>query len=225
MITSGLIQEISQKETDKDEIADRVISNPELIPEIIEGLSDKKARTKYGCAKVLRLLSEKKPEVLYPRFDFFVGLLDSDNTFLKWDAIHVLGNLAAADSEGKFEKILDRYLAPIPGPVLITAANVIGGAAKIALAKPALTEKITGELLKVEKARYQTDECRNVALGQTIDSFDRFFAQIEDREPVIALAQRQLKNTRNSTRKRAEKFLKKWGESWKVCEDDEYERF
>lgn len=211
MVPSDLLQEIGQKETDKGEIANRVIRNPELIPEIIEGLSDKKARIKYGCAKVLRLLSEKKPEVLYPRFDFFAGLFDSENSFLKWDAIHVLGNLAAADSEGKFEKILDRYLDPIPGPVLITAANTIGGTAKIALAKPAFTERITGELLKVEKAKYQTDECRNVALGQTIDSFDRFFAQIEDREPVIALVQRQLKNTRNATRKKAEKFLKKWG--------------
>lgn len=52
-------------------------------------------------------------------------------------------------NEDKFEKILDRYLAPIPGPVLIMATNVIGGAAKIALAKPALAERITGELLKV----------------------------------------------------------------------------
>ena len=156
-----------------------------MIPEIIEGLNAKKARTKYGCARILRLLSEKKPEILYPRFDFFVGLLDSENTFLKWDAIHILGNLATDDSEGKFEKILDKYLAPIGGPALITAANVIGGAAKIALAKPALTGRITRELLKVGKAQYQTDECRNVALGQTIDSFDHFFHQIEAKGQIF----------------------------------------
>ena len=211
MLSSDLLHEISQKETDKNEIVDRVIENPELITEVFEGLSADKARIKYGCAKILRLLSEKKPEIIYPWFDFFAELLDSDNSFLKWDAIHVLGNLAAADSEGKFENILDRYLAPIPGPVLITAANVIGGAAKIVLARPALTGRVTREILKVEKAKYQTDECRNVALGQSIDSFDRFFPQIEDKKPVIALVQRQLHNTRNSTRRKAEKFLKKWG--------------
>lgn len=207
--TSNLLQEIGRKETDKNEVVDRIIRSPELLPEIIEGLSADKARTKYGCAKVLRLLSEKKPEVLYPCFDFFVDLLDSDNSFIKWDAIHVLGNLAAVDSENRFEKVYNRYFAPIPGPVLITAANVIGGAARIALAKPTLTERVTKEILKVEKARYQTDECRNVALGQVIDSFDRFYNQIENREPVIALVRRQLNNTRNSTRKKAEKFLKK----------------
>jgi hypothetical protein len=211
MPPSGLLQEIGQKGSNKSVIADRIIGNPELLPEIIEGLSADKARTKYGCAKVLRLLSEKKPELLYSWFDLFAGLLDSDNSFLKWDAIHIIGSLAAVDTEGKFEKVMDRYFAPIPGPVLITAANVIGGVAMIALAKPALTERITGEILKVENARYQTDECRNVALGQVIDSFDRFFDQIEDKGPVIALAQRQLNNTRHATRKKAEKFLKKWG--------------
>lgn len=211
MPTSYLLQEVSQKETNKEEIVDRVIRNLELLPEIIEGLSTNKARIKYGCAKILRLLSEKRPEILYPRFDFFADLLDSDNNFLKWDAIHVLGNLTAVDSENRFEKVYDRYFAPIPGPVLITATNVISGAAKIALAKPALTERITKEILKVENARYQTDECRNVALGQAINSFDRFFEQIEDEEPVVALVQRQLKNTRNATRKKAEKFMKKWG--------------
>ncbi|HEY32777.1 MAG TPA: hypothetical protein G4O10_06690 [Dehalococcoidia bacterium] len=50
-----------------------------------------------------------------------------------------------------------------------------------------------------------------MALGQTIDSFDQFFTQIEDKGAVIALVQRQLQNTRNATRKKAERFLKKWG--------------
>ena len=125
----------------------------------------------------------------------------------------VVTALAAVDSENKFEAIFDQYFAPIPGPVLIPAANVIGGAAKIALAKPELSDKIAGELLKVEKARYQTAECRNVALGYTIKSFDQFFDQITDKEPVIKLIKKQLKNTRNATRKKAEKFLKKWQKS------------
>jgi hypothetical protein len=48
-------------------------------------------------------------------------------------------------------RILDRYFAPISGPVMVTAANIIGGAVKIARAKPALTERIVSEILKVEK--------------------------------------------------------------------------
>jgi len=209
MPESRLLQLIAQKEVDKEEIAGRVIKEPEFLSEVFDGLNAKQARIKYGCDKVLRIISEKKPALLYPKIDFFIDLLDSDNTFFKWGTIYIIANLAAVDSENKLEKIFDKYFAPLPGPVLITAANVIGGAAKIALAKPELTEKIAKELLKVEMAEYRTTECRNIALGHTINSFDQFFHQIDDKEPVIKLIQRQLKNTRNATSKKAEIFLKK----------------
>ena len=42
------------------------------------------------------------------------------------------------------------------------------GAAKIALAKPQLTHRVTQELLKVKTAKHKTEECRNIVLGQTI---------------------------------------------------------
>jgi hypothetical protein len=51
-------------------------------------------------------------------------------------------HLARADSEGRIEKLLDRYLAPIAGHELIAAANAIQGAADIALAKPHLADRI-----------------------------------------------------------------------------------
>ena len=207
---SQLQKEIAEKDSDKEEIADRVIKNPESLEEIFEGLNANKANIKYGCEKVLRLISEKNPAVLYPWFDFFVELLNSDNNFLNWGAIKIIANLTTVDSENKFESIFSKYFAPIPGPQLIPAANTIDSAAIIVLTKPHLTDRITRELLKVEKARYQTVECRNIALGKAIKSFDQFFDQIEDKEPVIKLIKKQLKNTRNATKKKAEKFLKKW---------------
>jgi hypothetical protein len=77
------------------------------------------------------------------------------------------------------------------------------------LAKPELTAKIVQALLRVEKAKYQTAECRNIALGQVIKSADQFFDQIKDQEPLIKLIRKQLKNSRHATKKAAEKFVKK----------------
>ncbi len=116
---SKLHQKILEKDSDKEEIASQVINEPELLSEIFAGLNSDKANIKYGCDKVLRIISEKKPALLYPKMDFFVTNLESDNNFLKWGAIHVLANLACVDSENQFEKIFDKYFAPIPGPVLI----------------------------------------------------------------------------------------------------------
>ncbi len=213
MSGSNLQLEIAQRETDMEKIADKIIEKPDLLSEVFEGLGSDRARIKYGCVKSLRLISEKRPEILYPRLDFFIDLLDSDNTFLKWGAILTIANLAAVDSGKKFEIIFNKYFAPIAGPELIPAGNVIKGAAKIALAKPELSDRIAKEILKVEKAKYQTAECRNVAMGHAIKSFDLFFDQIKDKRPVIKLIKKQLKNTRNATRKKAERFLKKWIDS------------
>ena len=66
------------------------------------------------------------------------------------------------------------------------------------------------EILKVEQASYRTPECRNVAIGHAIQSFDRLFGQVKQKRPVLAFVTRQLDNPRPATRKKAEKFLKRW---------------
>jgi hypothetical protein len=102
---------------------------------------------------------------------------------------------------------LSQYLEAIRGPVIITAANTIRSAAKIALAKPRLADQIAKGILRVEEARYQTPECRNVALGHAITSLRQFFPQIQDRGPVLAMVRRQLGNARSATRWKAAVFL------------------
>jgi hypothetical protein len=92
---------------------------------------------------------------------------------------------------------------------MITAANTIRAAGKIARAKPRFADKIVRALLQVEAANYQTPECRNVALGHVLLSLDLFFEHIRDPQPVVAFVERQLRNRRNAVRRRAAAFLKK----------------
>lgn len=205
-----LFERIAKRNSDKEKIAKEVVENPESLNFIFEGLENKKADVKYGCEKILMILSESKPAVLYPYFDFFVKLLDHKNNFMKWGATKIIANLSTVDTLNKFDKIFDKYFAPIPGPVMITAANIIGSSSKIALAKPHLTQKITKELLKVETAEYQTKECLNVVLGHFIVSLDKFYNQVVEKESVVALIKKQLNNTRNATKKKAVQFLKKY---------------
>jgi len=93
---------------------------------------------------------------------------------------------------------LDRYLTPIDGPVMITAANTIKGAAMIAQAKPHLAPQIAAAILRVEKARYATPECRNVAIGHGLEAL-RGMGVAEARE----LAKRHLRNPRVATARKA----------------------
>jgi hypothetical protein len=209
MNTSNLLQKIARKGSDPAKIAAQVIKSPELIAGVMEGLGANKPVLKYGCEKILRIVGERKPELLYPQFNFFTTMLDCKNSILKWGAIISIANLARADGENKFESIFDKYFAPITGPVMITAANTIGSSARIALAKPHLADRISKEILKVEGAEYKTPECRNVAIGHAIDSLDQFFDHVQDKDCIIRFVTKQLMNTRTPVRKRAEKFLKK----------------
>jgi len=209
-----IAKEISKKGADTTKIARYAMKNPECIKQLIEGVTAPKGSIRFGYEKVLRLISEEHPELIYPYFNIFKELSGCDNSFLKWGAILTIANLAAVDSGKKLEKIFKEYYAPITGPVMVTAANIIGGSVKIALAKPHLTEKITQEILKVEKAKFLhhgelSPECRNVAIGQAIDSFEQFFEQIENKDTVIKFVKRQLKNSRAKVARKAEKFLKK----------------
>jgi len=194
-----------------EQLASATINDPRRLPELIDGLSSEGAVPRYACAKALRLISEQHPALLYPRFDFFTALLEHSNRVFQWDAARWLARLAAVDVEERFADIFERYFAPIPGPVMITAANVIQGGALIARAKPALADRIAAEILKVGKARYATPECRNIAIGHALVALGEIFELLSDPAPVLRFARRQLQNPRPATRRKAERLLKHAG--------------
>jgi hypothetical protein len=190
------------------QLARKAFQNPRLVSRILEGLQADKPRVKYGCAKTLRLLSEQHPGLLYPHFDLFVRLLDHPNKILQWDAAFVLSHLARVDRQDKFAAIFRKYFSPIPGPVMITAANAIGGAARIARAKPHLADRIAAQVLKVTTARYATAECRNVAIGHAIAALGDILPLLRRPAPAVQFVRRQSRNSRPATRNKALRFLK-----------------
>jgi hypothetical protein len=205
----SLLQQIARKNSDKDKIAEKVIEDTNYLPELISGLQASEARIKYGSNKVLIIISEKNPAVLYPKLDFFISQLDNENNFLKWGAIEIIANLCRVDSAHHFENIFAKYISPIHGHHMITAANTIKAANKIAGIKHNLAEKIAEEILSVENADYETTECNNIVIGQAITTLNDLFPQLKSKRPVFEFVQRQLKNKRPATRKKAETFIRK----------------
>ncbi|GAB4363028.1 MAG: hypothetical protein Kow0042_00560 [Calditrichia bacterium] len=209
MDRSELYHILAEKQMRADEICEQVKSHPILIPALLEGLSNSSANIKFGSAKVLHLLSEELPDLLYPEMDFFASLLDNNNNIIKWNAIIIIGNLTAVDVQQKFERLFSRYYQPITGPTLITAANIIKSSKKIIRSKPQLADRIINQILKVEQGAYQTEDCRNIAIGHAIKLLEHCDDQISDRKAVYEFVERQARNPRPATRKAAESFLKK----------------
>ena len=192
-----------------------VIKKPQQLYVLLDGISSENLRIKFRSTKIMRIISEKEPKLLYPKMDFFINLLDSENNIIKWNAMDIIANLATVDYADKFDKIFKKYYGLLHEGRLVTAAHVVDNSWKIAKAKPNLQSKITNELLRVEKVPLPTEECRNIIIGKTILSLGNYFGQIENKDAVISFVKKQLNNPRNATRAKAQKFLKKIQASWK----------
>lgn len=199
---------LSKQETDTGDIAEGVMQNPELLTRLLDGITSTKAKERFGSAKILRTISERNPRVLYSNWDFFVKLLENKNHILKWIAIDIIANLTAVDSQNLFDSLFRNFYSCLYEGNLITATHVVDNSGKIALSKPELQDKITKELLNVEKIPVPTKECRNILIGKTIEAFQAYYNKLKNKNKVLSFVKRQLYNPRNSTKAKAEKFLR-----------------
>ena len=175
--------------------------------ELLKAFASDEARVRLAASKSLRDLSQRQPARVYPHFDVLAGLLTHENNVLKWNAILALANLASVDREGRIDRLLDEYLTPIAGPVMITAANIIKGATLIALVKPHLADRIAHQLMRVEKAKYATPECRDVAIGHTLEALRMMIVVVSDTRAVRKFAARHIDNPRRATALKARRLL------------------
>ena len=175
----------------------------------LEDLSSKNPKIKYSCIKNLLVVAENNPSSLYPQLDYFVELLGSENQILKWSAIEIIGYLSRVDEEKKVDKLIGKFFGFLNSGELITANHAILALSNIVIAKPRYQDKITDELMKVEHYKYDTDECRNIAIGKVILALQSYIGDLAEKKEIIKFAKRQTKNTRPATRKKAEQLLKK----------------
>ena len=202
-----LVDELNQKEDHSKCIAEKAINNPQLISVLLNLISSDIKRVKFRSIKVLNIVSGKNPKILYPHVDFFIELLDNVNKVILWNAMDILANLSAVDSQKKIEDIFEKFYGFLSDESMITAGHVVDNSWKIVKSKHEYENRITGKLLELEEIP-RDGECQNILLGKAILSFDKYFDEIQDKEEVISLVKRQLNSPRNATKVKAERFLK-----------------
>jgi len=205
-------EKLGKKEHKAEDIARNITRDPTLLPEIFKAISSRNPDIKFKSAKALRLISEKNPEALYPKMDFFINLLDNENNIIKWTAMDTIANLATVDTQNKFDQIFNKYYNLLSAKSMITIGHAIDNSAKIARVKPHLIKTITKELLTIENMPTRppiTKECRNILIGKTILAFEKYYNQIENKTDIVSFVKRQLNNPRNATKTKAQEFLKK----------------
>ena len=208
-----LLEKIQGK-PDLEAFVSEVLRQPEYITELFAIIKADPGSAKFYCEKAIRIVSERKPECIYPYFVEVAELIESPNSFIKWGAITTLSNLAAVDTENKFASVYEKYFSLIEADAMVTAANVIGNAWKIILSKPEYEQDITKRMLRIPQNTYlykgePSPECRNILCGHAIDCFDKYFELAHDKNGILAFASAQTHNSRKQVAKKATAFLKK----------------
>lgn len=191
-------------------------NDPKLVNTLFEIVRSEHSALRYSCTKTLRILSEQQPYKIYPYFSDVVNWLQNSNSFVKWDGILILANLAAADTRHRFASIYEAYFGLIRDSKMVTAANVVGNAWKIVQAVPEWESNITQRLLEVPQIVYLhrgelSAECNRVMCGHVLDCFDHYFDLSNNQQAMLCFAHSQLNSSRKSVAKKASQFLKKHG--------------
>ena len=194
-------------ETDS-EIAKKAIKDQELLSKLLEGILSKEDEIRYPSFKALLIISEEDPEVLYPKWDFLAGLINSDNSYRKLIALRLIANLTKADTENKFEEIFDDYYSILDEDKMMTAGHLAGNSGKIAKAKPKLQSKITNKLLNIDKTH--RGKQKELIKAYAIEAFDEYYEESEDKKKIIEFVKKRLESESPKTRKKAKEFLEKW---------------
>lgn len=211
-----MLPELGDKTMDIKSMAEKALRSEDVLLELLAGLKSK-VNTKsedetirYNCFKVLLLISKTRSQALYPKWDYIVELLDSNNSYHKMSAIHLIANLTKADAENKFEKIFDKYYRLLDDKSIIVAIYAAGSSGQIARAKPKLETQITNKLLNIDRTHHLAGRKELIKAG-AIEAFGEYFEKATHKEKIIEFVREQQKSNSPKTKKLAKEFLKKWG--------------
>ncbi len=178
----------------------------------LDKLKSQNSKIKYGFVKELLKIASEKPELLYEHFDYWTELMTSDNNILKWTAIDIIGYLSAVDKDNRIDRLMSELIKMLHGGVLITCNHAIFALGIIYQNKPNLKETIIKELMSISDDEFETNECKNIAIGKVLEAIKPFVSDLKDNPSVISFIENATKSERNSTKKKAEQLLKKgWG--------------
>ncbi len=191
-----------------DEKAQKAINDPKILSELLVGILSKDDDIRYPSFKALFKISKDHPEVLYPKWDYFVKLISSYNSYKKLIGLRLIANLTLVDTENKFEKIFDKYYKILNEKRTMTAGHIASNSGKIAKAKPKLQLKITDKLLNIDNIH--TGKQKELIKAYVIEALDEYYGEVKDKKKINDFIKKQLESESPKTRKKAKEFIEKW---------------
>lgn len=191
-----------------------VKKEPDILQILIDIEKSEPSAIKFTAEKTVRNLSENNPELFVGMEDKVFSLLKSENTFIRLGNIITCSNLAPIGTEKISELFKEVYISFLYSKNIAEFGNAVKGIPKIISSFPLLEKKLIQPLFEADQRVFihkgkPSPECSNVAAGKVIDVFAKISNNLSYREEMLGFAKRNLNNTRNSTKRKAEKLVKK----------------
>jgi hypothetical protein len=195
---------------------DMVLNDNSLIPTLLDIIETDETSIKFIAEKIIRKISEDKPEILYPYFDRMFKLIYSSNNFIRWGFIITIPNLLSIDKDNKWEMVSDKYLSLLESSSIIDFGNAVSSIYKILDVYPTYESDIVPRLLDIDRHTFLhneqiSKECNNVAIGHIIDCFDKIYDKSNYKKEIKKFVEKHKNNTRISVKSKAIKLLRKLG--------------
>lgn len=201
--------DITSRQPDLEAIAQAAITDGSYREQLFTMLlpRSKRAQARYNSYRALMLVSSTNPELLMTEWDQLVEMLSESNKDIIFIAVHLIANLTAAGSQGRFEVIFDRFFDLLGDQSVVVAMHTAGVSGKIANAQPFLRERITRRLLEIEQL-YPEQANIELVKAYVIAALDEVIDASTEKEEILEFVSRQTNSTSPKTRKAAREFLK-----------------
>lgn len=203
---------LEEDDIDVEAIASAASEDGALLSALLDEIApqSRNSKRRYNSLRVLKKMGEASPSALYMHWDYLEALLRSSNEPSRYIAVDLLPLLAGADREGKWDGIVDDYIALTRALSLPLAGHAVMGLGLLAAARPAYRGKITAALLSLGKARMK-EERKALLKAYAIESLGMYFGEAEEKGAIVSFVKGQLKSRSPKGRKAAELFLKTHG--------------
>ena len=197
--------DLDKKNVDIKRLAKNALTDDELFQELLNGIVSKDNTTRSNSFNALQVISEEKPEFLYPQWDYFQKMFTSKNNYHQYIAINLLADLTKVDKENKFDAIFEDYYSILAGDKVMTASYVISNSVKIAVNKPELESRVLDRLLNIDNIHQGKQ--KELLESYVIEALRKMYPKIKDKERVMKFIGEQLESSSFNTRSSAACFM------------------
>ncbi len=203
--------DLNRKNVDPESLVEPAVKDVAFLERLLDGVgpATQKGAVRSNWSQAVILLSQKHPAALVPYWELFTGLLNCDNSYSKYVALHVIAELVTSDPQGRFDAVMDRLFTRLGDESVVVACYMAMVAARIAQGRPDLAALVIHKLLAFDEI-HPGPEHRDLVAGYVIETLQTLFpsASSAEKDLIIAFTWKRQDCGSAKTRKLAKNFLK-----------------